>query len=291
MNASLEGVLFGATLAIYLVSAILFFRFLSGASDSEKLGTLAPRLVGLGALLHAAHIVVASLLFRVCPVEGVHFPMSVVSMLMCALYVVLRKKFRIDVVGAFVVPMALTSLMASRFVGGAVATPRLKSAILPFHVAMNLFGVALFSLAFAAAALYLVQERLLKEKRVDGLFQRLPPLDALDKAEHRFLLAGFPLLTLGVITGTLWAKRLDMAASSDVLRTLFGYVTWLMFAGVLLLRAAAGWRGKRAAYGTILGFSFAVLVMVLYLMRGPAPAPASGAMGSPQRGTLGETHL
>ncbi len=217
--------------------------------------------------------------------------MSVVSMLMCALYVGLRKKFKIDVVGAFVVPMALTSLMASRFVGGAVATPRLKSAILPFHVAMNLFGVALFSLAFAAAALYLVQERLLKEKRVDGLFQRLPPLDALDKAEHRFLLAGFPLLTLGIITGTLWAKRIDMSASSDLLRALFGYVTWLMFAGVLLLRAAAGWRGKRAAYGTILGFSCAVLVMVLYLTRGAAPpsTPVSGA--SVQRGTLGETQL
>jgi len=289
MNASIEAVLFGATAAIYLVSAFLFFRFLRGVGDSDKLGTLAPRLVALGATLHAAHIVVASFLFHVCPVEGVHFPMSVVSMLMCVLYVALRKRFRLDVVGAFVVPMALTSLMASRFVGGLGATPRVKSAILPIHVAMNLFGIAFFSLAFAAAALYLVQDRLLKEKRVDGLFQRLPPLDALDKAEHRFLLAGFPLLTLGVLTGTLWAKQIDLSASSDLLRTLFGYVTWLMFAGVLLLRAAVGWRGKRAAYGTILGFWCAVLVMVLYLVRGTQPTARITEV--PRAPNAGETQL
>src|SRR5262249_24100200 len=142
------------------------------------------------------------------------------------------------------------------------------SAILPFHVTMNLLGVALFSLALAAAALYLVQEKLLKAKRVEGLFQRLPPLDSLDKAEHRFLLAGFPLLTLGILTGTPLPRRLGAGSGADVARTAFGYLTWLLFAAVLLLRAAAGWRGRRAAYGTIAGFGFAVLVLILYLVRG-----------------------
>jgi len=64
----------------------------------------------------------------------------------------------------------------------------------------------------------------------------------------------------------------------------FGYVTWLVIAGVLFLRAAAGWRGRRAAYGTIAGFAFAVLVLVVYLVRKDAPhtvavesAPATSA--------------
>jgi ABC-type transport system involved in cytochrome c biogenesis permease subunit len=53
-----------------------------------------------------------------------------------------------------------------------------------------------------------------------------------------------------------------------------GYVTWLLFAGVLLLRAAAGWRGRRAAYGTIAGFGCAMLVLLFYLLRGkPSTAP------------------
>ena len=98
--------------------------------------------------------------------------------------------------------------------------------------------------------------------------------DALDKAEHRFLLAGFPLLTLGILTGTLWARRIEAGSASDIARAVFGYLTWFLFAGVLLLRAAAGWRGRRAAIGTIAGFGFALLVLVLYLVRSLSAAGA-----------------
>ena len=270
MNELSANILFVMTAATYVAASVIFLRFLvRGKGDVGKLG---PRLIALGALLHAAHICVASLVLRVCPVEGIHFPMSVASMLMCVAYVFARKRLRVEVAGAFIAPLALTSLMASRFVGGGAEPGEgVKSFILPFHVTLNLFGVALFGLAFSAATLYLVQEHLVKQKRIDGVSRRLPPLDALDRAEHRFLLAGFPLLTIGIITGTVWAKRVEADATSDILRAVFGYVTWLVIAGVLFLRAAAGWRGRRAAYGTIAGFGFAVLVLVVYLVRKEAP--------------------
>jgi ABC-type uncharacterized transport system permease subunit len=265
----LADLLFLSTALIYGVASILFLRFLAkGEGTAER---IAPRLVALGATFHAVHIVVSSYVLHVCPVEGIHFPMSVVSMLMCVAYLVVRARLRIDVVGAFVAPLALTCLLASRFVGsGPVAdqAPLFRDRLLPIHVTMNLLGIALFTLAFAAAALYLVQERLLKEKRVEGLFQRLPPLDSLDRAEHRFLLAGFPLLTIGILIGTLWAKQIEHGGAAVILRAALGYVMWLLIAAVLFLRAAAGWRGRRAAYGTIAGFGVALLVLILYLLRG-----------------------
>jgi ABC-type uncharacterized transport system permease subunit len=270
--------LFYLTAAIYVVASVLFLRFLvRGKGDVGRVG---PRLIALGAGLHALHIVVASLILRACPVEGIHFSMSVASMSMSVAYALARKRFRVEVAGAFVAPLALTSLLASRFVGG-VAEPgaRIKGAILPFHVSASLLGFALFTLAFSTATLYLIQERLLKKKRIDGVFRRLPPLDVLDRAEHRFLLAGFPLLTIGIVTGTLWARRVEMGEPVEVLRAAFGYVTWLFIAGVLLLRAAAGWRGRRAAYGTIAGFGFGVVVLTLYLLHAPS-GPASAAHAS-----------
>lgn len=280
MNEIVADALFYATAAAYVSASAVFLRYLvRGKGD---VGSTGPRLVALGAVLHAFHIVVASLVLKVCPVEGIHFPMSVASMLMCVAYVLFRRRLRVEVAGAFIAPLALTSLLASRFVGGAEPGAKIKGAILPFHVTTNLFGVALFSLAFSAAALYLVQERLLKRKQIDGVFKRLPPLDVLDRAEHRFLLAGFPLLTIGIITGTLWARRVEMGAPAEVLRAVFGYVTWLVIAAVLFLRAAAGWRGRRAAYGTIAGFGFAVVVLVIYLVRSSPPPPtATTAMVTP----------
>jgi ABC-type uncharacterized transport system permease subunit len=272
-----EGALFLATALAYLAACGLFLAYLSNERFARA-GKLAPRLVAVGAALHAVHIVVASLVWHVCPVQGIHFAMSVVSMMACVLYLVMRSRYRIDVVGAFVAPLALTFLLASRFVGSQVAlgdaSPGLKSAILPIHVTVNLLGDALFTLAFAAAVAYLWQEKLLKQKRVDGLFRRLPPLDSLDRAEHRFLLAGFPLLTIGILTGTLWARHVEAGSAADIARAALGYATWVLFAGVLLLRAAAGWRGRRAAYGTIAGFGFAVLVLLLYLVRSAAENPS-----------------
>ncbi len=279
MSETVAEVLFYLTAAAYVAASVLFLRFL--ARGKGDVGLLAPRLVGIGAALHATHIVVASLVLRVCPVEGIHFPMSVAAMAMSVAYVLARKRLKVEVAGAFIAPLALTSLLASRFVGGgAEPGARIKSAILPFHVTTNLFGVALFTLASSAATLYLIQEHLLKKKRIDGVFRRLPPLDVLDRAEHRFLLAGFPLLTIGIITGTLWARRVEMGAPSEVLRAVFGYVTWLVIAAVLFLRAAAGWRGRRAAYGTIAGFGFAVVVLMLYLLRAPAPNTATAALST-----------
>jgi ABC-type uncharacterized transport system permease subunit len=280
-------VLFGATALAYSAACAMFIASLVGWPSVRSQGRAAawvsrwaPRLVAIGVPLHAAHIVVSSLVQHVCPVAGIHFALSIASMLAAFAYVVARARFRVDVVGAFVAPLALCFLLASRFVGTGGA-PKLRSAILPFHVAANLLGVALFTLAFAAAVAYLLQERHLKQKNLHGVFERLPPLDALDRAEHRFLAAGFPMLTIGILTGTLWAREVEAGGAAEIARAAFGYVSWCLFGTVLLLRAAAGWRGRRAAYGTIAGFGFTVLVLLLYLVRDATTAATLAAAVAP----------
>jgi ABC-type uncharacterized transport system permease subunit len=278
VSAFVVDALFFVTAGTYAAACVLFVAFL--VNDGFALGVrLAPRLVGAGALLHAAHIVVSSLVWHVCPVEGIHFAMSVVSLLACALYLVMRRRYRIDVVGAFVAPLALTFLLASRLVAATEPAERYRSTILPLHVTANLLGYAWFSLAFAAAIAYLLQEKRLKEKRLEGIFRRLPALDALDRAEHRFLLVGFPLFTIGIMTGTYWAHEVEAGSVTDIARAILGYATWGLFAAVLGLRAVAGWRGRKAAYGTIAGFAFAVLVLIVYWIKSVAPGAAALALG------------
>lgn len=273
--ATLSDVLFVATALLYLVASGIFLAHLVGSTRLAG-SRLGPGFLGVGAFFHAVHIVVSSLVLHVCPVQGVHFALSVLSLCACVAYLAVRVRYKVDVVGAFVAPLALTFLTASRFVA---VTPDensgVSSAILPVHVTVNLLGDALFSLAFAAAVAYLIQERQLKNKHFTGLFQRLPPLDALDKAEHRFLLAGFPLLTIGILTGTYWARRVELGGAADVARAALSYATWVLFAGVLSMRAAAGWRGRRAAYGTIAGFGLSVIVLLIYLLRATPPTQAA----------------
>jgi ABC-type uncharacterized transport system permease subunit len=275
---AIANALFVATALLYLAASVLFIGDLAGVGRAggasggvtgtfARAARFAPLLVAIGVPCHAAQIVVWSLVLRVCPVEGIHFALSVASMLACLAYVLGRLRFRMDAVGAFVAPQALAFLLASRFVGPAVdGEPRLRSALLPFHVASSLFGIALFTLASASAVAYLLQERHLKRKQLEGA-DRLPPIDALDRAEHQFLVAGFPLLTIGILTGTIWAREVQAGGAADVARAALSYAAWALIAGVLLLRAAAGWRGRRAAVGTILGFGLTMLVLFFYLMR------------------------
>jgi ABC-type uncharacterized transport system permease subunit len=264
VTLSIVNLLFGTTAAVYFTASVLFILDLLGRSGPA--GKWAPRLVAVGVPLHAAHIALWSVVLHVCPVEGIHFALSVAALFTCSAYVLARTRYRVDVVGAFVAPQALAFLLASRFVGPVDDEPRLRSALLPFHVISNLIGIALFTLAFAAAVAYLLQERRLKHKQFAG-FERLPPIDALDRAEHRFLVAGFPLLTIGILTGTLWSREIAAGGSVAIARAALSYASWVLIGGVLLLRAAAGWRGRRAAFGTILGFGLTLLVLVIYLIR------------------------
>jgi ABC-type uncharacterized transport system permease subunit len=96
---------------------------------------------------------------------------------------------------------------------------------------------------------------------------RLPALDALDRAEHRLLLAGFPLQTLGAISGAAFLADLHLS-QAQLLQVILAYGTWVLVAGVLLGRAILGWHGRRAAYGTVAGASCVMIVLFLYILRG-----------------------
>jgi len=264
---------FYVTVAAYAVASALFFVYLASPKVAVLGTKAAPFALSLAAVSHTAYVCLASLVANVCPVKSIHFFASVAALMATGLYFVLRKRAGIEALGAFVAPVALTFVLGSRFVGG--PEQAVGGVLLAVHVTVNVLGDALFLLASGAAVLYLVEERRLKQKRGASMFGRLPPLDALDRAEHWLLVTGFPLLTTGIVTGTVWAQRIEMGSPAETARALFAYGTWVLFAGVLIMRAALGWRGRRAAYGTIAGFLFAVAVLVVYLVRSPVTMGAT----------------
>ncbi len=259
---------FAVAALLYAAASTLFYMEIARGQSREVGTRTAPLLLGVGAASHGTYVCIASFVAHVCPVHSVHFILSMASLFATTVYLVLRKRFRIHPLGLLMAPLGLVVTLGTFFLGSAAPDEQLPASFIGFHVFANLVGEALFLLACGAAVMYLVQERRLKDKK--ALLKsnsKLPPLDALDKAVHRFLVAGFPLLTLGVATGTVRSKMVEAGATEDVLRAVLGYTTWFLIAGVLLLRVVAGWRGRRAAYGTVAGFACAVAVLLVYLIR------------------------
>jgi cytochrome c-type biogenesis protein CcsB len=135
--------------------------------------------------------------------------------------------------------------------------PALHSAWLPVHVTLAFLGNAVFGVAFSASLVYLVQERQLKGKKGRSFFRRLPSLETLDNLNYRILSWGFALLTLGILSGAVWAEYAWGHFWVWEPRPVLSLLTWVLYAFLLHYRTA-GWRGRRAAALTIA--CFAILV-------------------------------
>jgi ABC-type uncharacterized transport system permease subunit len=139
-------------------------------------------------------------------------------------------------------------------------------------VTLAFLGNAVFALAFAVSVMYLVQESRLKSKRTKALSRPLPSLERLDRLNYIFLVWGFPLMTLGIVTGILWAHVQWGDWSWDA-RLISSAIVWLLYGVLLQGRITAGWRGKRAAFLTIVGF----VVVLGYFLWGDALFPSRHA--------------
>ncbi|MBW2452975.1 MAG: cytochrome c biogenesis protein CcsA [Deltaproteobacteria bacterium] len=267
MSAPFGYAMFAIAALLYGVAAVLFYaEVISVGQRRRERSKTPPRVLAGAVAAHGSYVVHASFVAQVCPIHSVHFMLSVASLLATGVYLGARLRFQIHALGLVVAPTGLVVTLGTFFMGRAQAGQRWPASFIGLHVLSNLLGEALFLLACGAAVMYLIQERRLKNKKIlpSG---GLPPLDSLDRAAHRFLVAGFPLITVGLATGTVWAQQLESGTPDEILRAVFGYAAWLLIAAVLLLRVLAGWTGRRAAYGTVAGFVCAVMVLVIYLVR------------------------
>ena len=131
--------------------------------------------------------------------------LSFYSWLMVGVYILVQLKYRLTVLGCFIAPLAfLMSLSALAFgADGGELPPALKTYWLPLHVTLAFLGNAVFALAFGVSVVYLLQEYELKKKKAIILRKPFSSLEKLDRLNYIFLVWGFPLMTLGIITGSL----------------------------------------------------------------------------------------
>jgi ABC-type uncharacterized transport system permease subunit len=171
-------------------------------------------------------------------------------------------RYRIAPLSIFAFPLIFFMAFIANLVHPSDSIPRvLRSNWIYIHVPMVLLGYAAFFIAFAAATMYLIQERALKSKHPVRFYNWLPSLDVCDDLAYRALAIGFPLMTLGIITGTLWAEGAGFAWERDS-KVLFSFLTWFVYLLLIFYRLIAGWRGRKAAYLYIVGF---IGVLVTFL--------------------------
>jgi len=174
------------------------------------------------------------------------------------IYLFVEFKYKNALIGAFVTPIAFLA-MAYASMSPNISdriqplVPALKSNWLIAHVATCFFGYAAFAIAFGMSIMYLVKAR--DPEKVEGIIGHLPKLDVLDELTHRMVLFGFLFLTVGIITGAVWANSAWGSYWSWDPKETWSLITWFVYATLLHARLMRGWEGKQIAYLSILGFS------------------------------------
>lgn len=261
-----------ALLCLYALAAAMYADALLRALD--KVHQHAKHTLQLALVAHAV-IIFLTTASRGSLRLDVGFVLSAVSLLLGATYLVTAWiRPRLASLGAFIVPVVLILHASSEFLRDHVGLdPRVGHPLLAFHVAVNVLGLVAFVLAFAVSIAYLIQETMLRRKSFGALFQRLPDLHVLDNLVLLHVTLGFPLLTLGIITGAMWSYRVNHSWFVLGNGQVFALLAWGCFAAVLVLRLLVGWRGRRAAIGTMIGFACSMLVVLGYMLRGAGLGP------------------
>ena len=171
-------------------------------------------------------------------------------------YLIFHIKFKLMVLGSFIAPLAACLMIVSSAMPGVEVhvKPMFKSLWLTVHVAASFLGNGMFAVTFIAAIMYLIQERQIKSKKFGSLYSRLPALEVLDSISYHSLMYGFPFLTVGMITGAIYAQQALGSYWRWDPKEVWSLITWLFYAVLLHQRLTVGWRGRRAAFMAILAF-------------------------------------
>ena len=173
------------------------------------------------------------------------------------IYMVMEYKYKNHLIGAFAMPLAFLSLAYASLspnINDKIQPliPALKSNWLIAHVITCFVGYAAFAVAFGVSFMYLCKRR---ERAVQGtLFHRLPDAAALEELTHQMIMFGFLFLSIGIITGAVWANSAWGRYWGWDPKETWSLITWFVYATLLHARMMRGWSGRRIAYLSILGF-------------------------------------
>jgi cytochrome c-type biogenesis protein CcsB len=217
-----------------------------------------------GFLSHTLGLAMLVSQIRQMPVTTLPQTFSFFAWAIVGSYLAFQLKFNIRILGTFVSPLAVVFMLLSSAIPGRVipSSQLFKSFWLTLHVATMFIGMAIFALAFCAGIMYLLQERQIKSKSFGLLYRRLPSLEVLDSLNYVCLTFGFPLITIGFISGFVYAGAVWKSFWHWDPREILSVVTWLIYAVLLHERLAVGWRGRRAAIMAIIGFSVILVTFV-----------------------------
>lgn len=240
---------------LLILATLAFLGGLVHAMVAIKAGTwkksnwhLLPMMAGFA--LQTAFLYLRGETIARCPLTNLFEVLIFIGWSIVLLYFLVGSAYRLSLLGVFTAPLiAAIQLIALLLPIDIPAEPRPINGILELHAAVSLIAYAAFALSCITGVMYLLQEHLLKQHRIGGLFYQLPPIQGLARAIQRLALLGFALLSGGL------ALSFGLEASASNPKLIFAWLVWALYALICFFMWRHVLSPRQTAWLAVLGFA------------------------------------
>ncbi|MBI4050896.1 MAG: c-type cytochrome biogenesis protein CcsB [Elusimicrobia bacterium] len=261
---------FKTAAALYTVSMVLSFGYL--LSKKERLSFWLWKILSVGLFCHVVSFILRTRTFWQIPENRYFLPintffgaLSYLALAVALVFWVVEGRHRLNILGAFVLPWAcLASGAAVVFADPAISglVPALQSYWINIHPMVLMTAYAAFANAFGVGLALLIQEHQVKSRKPSLLCYRLPAIEDLDQLNYRIIAVFFPVLTIGIIMGGVWAYNAWGRFWGWDAKETWALITWFVYVIYLHMRFFGGVRGRKTVYVSMLGFASVIFTFV-----------------------------
>jgi ABC-type uncharacterized transport system permease subunit len=247
----------------YLVLATWMWRNLQRGPQPDALRSMrvAHALVAIPLAIHIG-LLSRTMLYPEGLYLGVGNAISIIIALAVLIYWISSFFHRLEALHVLVLPAAAILSLLPAFLPASGPLENTEFLVLRAHLLIALLAYSLFTVASLHVLLMAAVERRLRSGNVPSFVQALPSLLAMETVLFRIITSGFIFLTLTLATGVLFSEELFGKALTFTHKTLFGFISWLIFAALLVGRKFFGWRGRVAVRWTLAGFMTLILAYI-----------------------------
>ena len=273
---SLDEVLMVTALGCYVLAALGLLGFFF--SRQEWLRLFGMPLAIIGCVAQFVQLIARFELTGIWPLLNLYGSLSLFAAMAVAIYIVFAFRYDLWFAGGFVLAIAAVFLAygVTWNEGTMPAVPSLQSYWAKIHVPLVVSSYAAFLVAFVFSCIYLVKYYALRalEGRtvpavagagasatlagngsVGGWLDALPSLPQLDTIVYRAVAIGLPLISIGIITGAMWAKEAWGAYWQWDPKETAALFSWIIYLAYMHLHTRHAWRGLRTNWVSVIGFA------------------------------------
>jgi len=242
------------TTVLYFISMAGYIWFLF--NQKKACQKAAFYLISMAIAFHLISITIYTITTGYVPIQNLSQSLSLAAFFLGIMFLFFQYKFDLKILGVFASILLFAIMLLVWMVPEAPVEKNdiFKGIWFYAHIILVFAGDAALAMACGAGILYLLQEKGIKTKSPGFFFKRLPSLDLLDNVGYTCLTTGFAFLTIGLVTGFIYAKTIWGRFWSWDLKEVFSVGSWMVYAALLHLRLYSGWRGRKSAIMTIIGF-------------------------------------